>query len=190
MRASCLNLIFAAAFSVASCFVLRAQEVVHALTGVVTSVDGASKSIAVQTSVDSRVVFSYANHQQVKVDFDRNIRSEAIEPDVYNKVGDHVIVYFYGNYDERTVVAIKDLGPVALQVSTGTVINGSRKHHSLKMKTEAGASESYQIAQDASIETPEGVIEGLNFDPARNSHVIIKYRGTTENRVAEFVRED
>ena len=74
-------------------------------------------------------------------------------------------------------------------MSTGTVINGNRKHHTLEIKTEAGVSESYQIAKDASVETPEGVVGGLNFDPMRNSRVIVKYSGTGENRVAEFVRE-
>ena len=50
-------------------------------------------------------------------------------------------------------------------------------------------SESYQISKDTSIETPEGVIGGLNFDPMRNSRIIVKYSVTAENRVAEFVRE-
>jgi hypothetical protein len=189
MRTAWMRLFFMGAFSVASCFVLRAQEVIHALTGVVTFVDRTTKSIGVQTSDGGQNVFSYANQPQDTIAFDKNIRAGAIEPDVYNKVSDHVIVYFYGGSDRRTVVAIRDLGKVPLQISTGTVINGSRKHHILEIKTEAGVSESYQISKDTSIETPEGVIGGLNFDPMRNSRVIVKYSGTAENRVAEFVRE-
>jgi hypothetical protein len=190
MRTTWIRLFFMGAFSVASCFVLRAQEVVHALTGVVTFVDRTNKSITVHTNDGGQNVFSYSNQRQVKIDFDKNIRSEAIEPGVYNKIGDHVIVYFYGRYDQRSVVGIKDLGTAPLQVSAGTVIDANRKHHTLKIKTDAGASESYQIAKDACIETPEGVIDGLYFDLLRNSRVIVKYRGTTENKVAEFVRED
>ena len=189
MRTTWMRLFFMGAFSVASCFVLRAQEVIHALTGVVTFVDRTTKSIGVQTSDGGQSVFSYANQPQGTIAFDKNIRAGAIEPDVYNKVSDHVIVYFYGGYDRRTVVAIRDLGKVPLQISTGTVINGNRKHHTLEIKTEAGVSESYQISKDTSIETPEGVIGGLNFDPVRNSRIIVKYSGTAENRVAEFVRE-
>ena len=190
MRTTLLRLFFMAAFSVASCFLLQAQEVVHALTGVVTLVNRTNKSITVRTNDGGQNVFSYANQRQVKINFDKNISSEAIEPNVYNKVGDHVIVYFYGGFEQRTVVAIKDLGEIPLQVSAGMVIDGNRKHHTLEIKTEAGANESYQIAKDASIETPQGVVDGINFDPTRNSRVIVKYRGTTENRVAAFVRED
>ena len=177
------------AFSVASCFVVRAQEVIHALAGAVTFVNKTTKSIGVQTSDGGQNIFSYANQPQEKIDFDKNIRAGSIDPDVYNQVNDYVVVYFCGGDERRTVVAIRDLGKVPLQVSTGTVIDGNRRHHTLEIKTGAGVSESYQIAKDASVETPEGVTGGLNFDPMRNSRVIVKYRGTTDNRVAEFVRE-
>jgi hypothetical protein len=110
------------------------QEVIHALTGVVTFVDRTTKSIGVQTNDGGQNVFSYANQSQDTIAFDRNIRAGAIEPDVYNKVSDHFIVYFYGGYDQRTVVAIRDLGKVPLQISAGTVINGNRKHHTLGNK--------------------------------------------------------
>jgi hypothetical protein len=60
----------------------------------------------------------------------------------------------------------------------------------LTIKTAAGANESYQIAKDTSIETPEGIIDGLKFDPSRNTPVTVKYSGSKENRVAQFVREN
>ena len=94
MRTTWMRLFFIGAFSVASCFLLRAQEVIHALTGVVTFVDRTTKSIGVQTSDGGQSVFSYANRPQGTIAFDKNIRAGAIEPDVYNKVSDHVIVYF------------------------------------------------------------------------------------------------
>ena len=87
-----MRLFLMGAFSVASCFVLRAQEVIHALTGVVTFVDRTTKSIGVQSSDGGQNVFLYANQPEDTIAFDRNIRAGTIEPDVYNKVSDHVIV--------------------------------------------------------------------------------------------------
>lgn len=190
MRTTWTKLFFVGAFSIASCLAVRAQEVVHALTGVVTSVNKINKSISVQASDGSGNVFSYGDQHQAKVDLDKAIRSEATDPDVYSGVGDHAIVYYYIENNQQTVVAIKDIGKAPLQVSTGTVIDGDRKHHTLTIKTAAGASESYQIAKDTSIETPEGIIDGLKFDPSRNTRVTVKYSDTKENRVAQFVRED
>jgi hypothetical protein len=56
----------------------------------------------------------------------------------------------------------------------------------LEIKAEAGASESNQIAKDESHQTPESVIDGLNFDPMRNSSI----EAPREIGSAEFVRED
>jgi hypothetical protein len=64
MRTTWIRLFFMGAFSVASCFVLRAQEVVHALTGVVTFVDRTNKSITVHTNDGGQNVFSYSNQRR------------------------------------------------------------------------------------------------------------------------------
>ena len=190
MRTMWTRLFFVGAFCLASCLAVRAQEVVHALTGVVTSVNKLNKSISVQASDGSGNVFSYGDQHEAKVDLDKIIRSEAVDPDAYSGVGDHAIVYYYIENNQETVVAIKDIGKAPLQVSTGTVVDEDRKHHTLTIKTAAGANESYQIAKYTSIETPEGIIDGLKFDPSRNTPVTVKYSGSKENRVAQFVREN
>ena len=91
-----------------ACSTLQAQEVVHALTGLVTAVHPAQHSITVKTNDGSEGYFNYEKELHTPIQFDKSVQAETTEPGTYNKVGDWVVVYYIGDGDERTVVALKD----------------------------------------------------------------------------------
>lgn len=177
-------------FALASltCSTLQAQEVVHALTGLVTAVYPSEHSISIKTDDGSEGHFKYEKDLRTPIQFDKSVRAETMEPSTYNKVGDRVVVYYIGDGDERTVVALKDLGKAPLGVSSGRVV----KTHdgSLIIKNQVGATETYQIAKDATVETTDGVVSGVKFHPDKGAQITVRYQEANGNKIAQFVRTD
>jgi hypothetical protein len=171
-----------------ACTTLRAQEIVHALTGLVTAVNPADNSITVKTNDGSEGYFKYEKKLRTSIEFDKSVRDEATEPSTYNKVGDRVVVYFFGDGQARTVVALRDLGKAPLDVSSGTVVK--TRSGSLIIKNQAGVTETYQFAKDATAETSDGVVSGLKFHPDKGTQITVRYREESGNKVAQFVRAD
>ncbi|MGC1362526.1 MAG: hypothetical protein WA419_22205 [Silvibacterium sp.] len=170
----------------ASWLALQAQEVVHAVSGVVTAVHPAENSITVKTNDDSAGEFRYQKELKADIEFDKEVRSGTTEPNGFNKIGDHVVVYYFGDGDQRTIVALKDFGPAPLNVASGTIVKA--KHHGVIIKTDAGKTESFNIAKDASAETPFGVVSGLKFDANEGERVTVRYLQTSGLNVAQFIR--
>jgi hypothetical protein len=170
----------------ASFAALQAQEVVHAVSGVVTAVQPADNSITVKTNDDSAGDFRYQKDLKADIEFDKAVRSGTVAPSGFNKIGDHVLVYYFTNGAQRTIVALKDFGPTGLDVASGTILKA--KHHAFVLKTEAGKTESFDIAKDASAETAVGVVSGLKFDASQGDHVTVRYLPENGLNVAQFIR--
>jgi hypothetical protein len=60
----------------------------------------------------------------------------------------------------------------------------------LIIKNQAGVTETYQFAKNATAETCDGVVSGLKFRPDRGSQITVRYREVSGNKVAQFVRAD
>jgi phosphotransferase system IIA component len=172
----------------AGCALLQAQEVVHAVTGVVTAVAPAENSITIKTNDGSEGVFHYKKDAKVDIEFDKDVRNGTAAPSAFNKVGDHVVAYYFGEGLERTVVAIKDFGASPLEVATGTVVKA--KHHAIVLKTDSGATETFDIAKDASAETPQGVVGGFKLDVDSGTRATVRYTDENGLKVAQFIRTD
>jgi len=170
----------------AICLASQAQEVVHAVSGVVTAVRPAENSITVKTNDGSSGAFRYQKDLKADLDFDKEVRSGTTPPEGFNKIGDHVVVYFFGEGDQRTIVALKDFGATGLNVASGTIVKAKR--HGVVLKTDAGQTESFDIAKDASAETPVGVVSGLKFDASQGERVTVRYIQNNGMNVAQFIR--
>jgi hypothetical protein len=165
---------------------VQAQEVVHAVSGVVKFVDPKETFIGVKTNDGSDGNFVYERKFKENIEFDKSIQEGTLEPNGFNKIGDHVVVYYIDKGGQRTIVAIKDFGPTGLSVASGTVVKA--KHHEMVIKTDKGATQTFDIAKDASAETPMGVVSGLRFDPSDGENVTIRYTQENGNNVAQFIR--
>lgn len=169
-------------------FAARAQQVVHAVTGVVTAVDPAKSLIAVKTNDDSEGDFHYQKQLKADLEFDKNVREGTADPGAFNKVGDHVVAYYIGEGSQRTIVALKDFGATGLSVASGTVVKAKR--HAIMLKTDAGATESFDIAKDASAETSVGVVSGFKLDVDPGTRATVRYIESNGLKVAQFIRTD
>ncbi len=175
------------AFVSAACSATHAQEIVHAVSGVATAVDPAHNTITLKTNDGSEGVFKYQVPLKTEIVFDKNVREGTIQPDGFNKIGDHVVAYYFGLESlDRTVVALKDFGPSALEVASGTVVKSGR--HAITIKTDSGATVSFEIARDASAETPSGVVTGSRFEADQGTRVTIRYTETNGIKTAHFIR--
>src|ERR1700761_1800586 len=90
------------------CLAMQAQQIVHAVSGVVTAAHPAVNQIVIQTNDGSDNYFKYKKDLNTDIDFDRAVRDGTVKPESFNKIGDHVIAYYFGEGSERTVVGLKD----------------------------------------------------------------------------------
>lgn len=167
---------------------VKAQQVVHAVTGVVTAVDPTKDLITIKTNDESEGDFHYKKQLRANIEFDKDVREGTVEPDGFNKVGDHVVAYYFGEGYQRTIVALKDFGATGLKSTSGTVVKAKR--HAIVLKTDAGATESFDIAKDASAETPIGVVSGFKLDVDEGTRATVRYTDSNGARIAQFIRTD
>lgn len=146
-------------------FAATAQEVVHALVGTASSIDPAAKTITVKTDDGSESIFKDLINSNTRIEFDKNVRKDAITADEFRKSGAHVIVYYFGMGNMRTVVALRNLGPGPFTKSIGTVVRFEGREHSFSIKEGSGKVESFKITSDTVAETDTGAIEGLKLRP-------------------------
>jgi hypothetical protein len=176
----------------AGCFSLvslaaTAQEVVHALTGIVNNINSAAKTIAVITDDGSDGIFQDMTGSRTSIEFDKNIRTEATAADEFKKKGARVIVFYYGAGDVRTVVAIKSLGEGPFTKDSGTVVKFDKREHSLTIKDSSGAIESFKITSSTVADTDAGAAEGLKFDPHKGESVRVIATQTDGSLTALFI---
>ena len=154
----CLLAVCVLALSVST----AAQEVVHALTGTVSSINSATHSIAVLQDVGGSNTFVGLTNPKTRVDFDKKVQAGTIAADTFKDNGAYVIVFYYGTDENRTAVAIKNLGPGPFSSAVGTIKKLDRGH-SLSIEDEAGKLETFKIGADSVAEGDLGVVDGLRF---------------------------
>ncbi len=186
LRAFSLAFCFVGLLSFASCAV-HAQEVVHALAGIVTSINPTQKTITINTDDGSEEVFKDMTKSKVSLDFEKNLRADSTPVDAFTQKGAHVIVYYFGEGFERRVVALQDLGG-PLKKMSGQVSKFDRHQHLLTIKDTTGATASFRIDPKTVAETDFGVVEGERFDPRKGAEVRVISTLANGNQEALFIR--
>ena len=100
-----------------------------------------------------------------------------------------MILYFYGDGDVRTAVAVQDLGTTQLVNSIGTVSRFDKHHHTVVMKTSTAAPQTFQIDPKSVADTPDGVIDGQKFVPAKGDQLRVVASTANGAGNALFLRE-
>jgi hypothetical protein len=186
LRAFSLVLWFVGLLSFAS-FAANAQEVVHALAGIVTFINPTQKTITINTDDGSEEVFKDMTNSNVALNFEKNIRADSTPADAFTHKGAHAIVYYFGEGNQRTAVALQDLdGP--LKKMSGEVSKIDRHQHLLIIKDTAGVTESFHIDPKTVAETDVGVVEGERFDPRKGAEVRVTSTIANGNQEALFIR--
>jgi hypothetical protein len=105
------------------------------------------------------------------IDFDKSVSADAIAVDKFTTRDTHVIVYYCGEEDARTLVALHDLGAGPLANSTGTVVKLDRHEHLLTIKNSKGGEESFHLDPKTVADTESGVTTNYKFDLSKGNRV-------------------
>lgn len=168
--------------------VATAQEVVHALTGTVSSIDAADKTITMFLDGGTQGIFRDMTNQKVSLSVDKKVLADTTTPDEFKRSGAYVIVFYFGGSDTRTAVALRSLGTGPFTAVSGTVTQ-FENHRSISVQDKSGATQTFALNADTVAEGSAGAVSGLKFQADKGDHVRIV--GTAKNGapVALFVSE-
>jgi hypothetical protein len=167
----------------------HAQQVVHALTGTVSGSDELAKTLIVFQDNGSEGQFKDMTSGKSRVVIDKKIAVDSASPEANKKKGTYVIVFYYGDNDDRTVVALKNLGAGPFTSAEGTVTKFEGKQHTITVQDKEGTAQTFKIAENTVAEGYMGAVDGYKFQASKGDHVRVV--GTTENGAvtALFMRE-
>lgn len=184
--ASCAVACSVAALPVAS----SAQEIIHALTGTVSSIDSAGKTITVfQDSGRKQVTYQQWNNPKMRIAFDKHIEPETVSATRFSNNGDYVIVFYYGSDSNPTAVALESLGKGPFQSINGTVKHYDGHAHELTIEDESGKVQALKFDAKTVAETNMGAVDGASYRPDKGDHVHIVSSMVNGAPTALFVRD-
>lgn len=165
-----------------------AQMVVHAVSGVVKTVDPHSNMMQITVDSGDTSQFKLPSGTKVTLDFDKALQSDSVDADKFQHVGDYVVVYYYGYDDDRTAVAVKDLGTGPFEKIDGTVVSYDKHARAMMVKDDGGKSESFALGDHLVVDTGVSVAAGRSYDPHKGWQVRVTYTKTGDKNTAVFVR--
>ncbi len=163
------------------------QMVVHAVSGIVKTINPASKSIDVDLEDGSKAHFKTSS-KRVPLSFDNDLRGDAVDASAYTQLDAFVVVYYYGFGDDRTAVAIKDLGKDTFQKFNGTVTAFDKHSRILTVKTLKAGTVKFHISEKAVIDTGASLQSGQKFSPGKGYTVRLTATGSGDEYTAVFIR--
>jgi len=178
--------LFVGCFWLAS-VVATAQEVVHALAGTVSNINLTAKTLTIFTDDGSYGTFKDLTNPDTRLDFDKRIRAGATVANTFNKKGAYAIVFYFGEGNARTAVAVRSLESGPLTKNTGVVTKFDGRAHLLSIQDGSGKVLSFKIASDTVAETGIGVVEGLKFQPQKDKKLQVIASLTNGSATALFI---
>lgn len=166
-----------------------AQEIIHALTGTVSSIDSAAKTITVFQDNGSKGVYQQLANSKTRISFDKRVQAESTAAKEFDKQGAYAIVFYFGNDGDRTVVAVKSLGSGPFQSTNGTVKKYDGHSNTLSVEDEAGKLHTFKVDAKTVAETNFGAVNGGKFDADKGDHVRIVSSDVNGTPTALFVRD-
>jgi hypothetical protein len=165
-----------------------AQEVVHALAGKVVAVNTKASTflLAPDDGTDGQFRLPSASH--TPIDFDKTVRGETTPAATFGKTGSEVVLFYDGYGNERTALAVHDLGTGPLDKSAGTVAKFNKHERLLTIKTDAGTTTSFHIDDKTVAETSDGVEVGEKFSPEKGRQIRVVAAKSSGVETALFVR--
>jgi len=166
---------------------MAAQQVVHALTGTVSSIDKAAETVAVLQDVGGSGLFQNPSNPKARVSLDKKIEPGTVVADAFKDNGAYVIVFYYGGSDNRTVVAFKNLGAGPFTSTTGKVKKFERAR-SITVQDDAGAVQTFKISPDTVAESYIGAVDGAKFQVSGGDRVRVVSAVVGGSPTALFLR--
>jgi hypothetical protein len=164
-----------------------AQEVVHALSGTITSIDASAKTITVNTDDGSQGLFKDMTDSNIQIEFDPNIRKDTTAADEFQKSGVRVIVYYFGTGDIRTVVALRSLGAGPFTITSGSIVKFNKVDQTFSIKDTSGMIKTFNISSDMVAEISTGASEKSGFHPSKGDSVRVTAAMVNGSATALFI---
>lgn len=164
-----------------------AQQIVHAVAGKITAISQTTRIIVFSTDDNPQGLYDILT-KNVPLDFEKNVKALTTPAESFTKANCEAVVFYFGDDNDRTSVAVEDLGPGPLVKTSGTVVKLDKHAHVLTIKNDAGQEQTFQIDAKTIADSMLGVVEGQKFDPGKGEKVRIT--ATTENGAATalFIR--
>lgn len=166
-----------------------AQELIHALTGTVTAINATTGTISVLQDNGQSGVYETKSHSNTRISFDKRVAADTTAATAFNQQNAYVVVFYYGQED-RTVVALKDLGKGPFTAASGTVEKVDSHAHSISVKDSAGAEQTFALTAQSVVESNVGAVDGGHFQPQKGDHVRIVAGVVNGAPTALFVRDN
>lgn len=172
----------------AFCANAGAQMIVHAMSGTVKAIDPHAKTIDITIESGDTSEFKLPGAAKVNIDFDKALESDSVNADKFQQVGDFVVVYYYGYDNNRTAVAVKDLGKGPFEKVEGTVLSYDKHDRTMTAKDGSGKSESFVLSDHLIVDTGVSVAAGRGYSPHKGDYVLVTYETAGGKNTAVFVR--
>jgi hypothetical protein len=154
--------IFAICFSLAAT-ISHAQQMIHAVSGTITTIHPKIQMTDVETDDGSAGSFQWTK-PGISMNFDKVVSADATAADKFTALQAHVIVYYYYIGDVRTVVALHDVGTGPFVNSIGKIVKLDRREHLLTIQNGKGGEETFTIDAKTVADTETGVVTNFKFD--------------------------
>ncbi len=170
------------------CASAGAQMVVHAVSGMVKAVNPDSKTMDVTVDDGTTSQFKLPSNAKVTLDFDKALQSDSVNANAFQHVGNYVVVYYYGYDNDRTAVAVKDLGTGPFQKVEGTVMSFDKHERTMTVKDDGGKSAVFALNDHLVVDSGLSVASGRGYDPHKGYHVVVTYAQAGDKNSAVFIR--
>jgi hypothetical protein len=167
------------------CASASAQMVVHAVSGMVKAVNPDSMDVTGENGDTSQ--FKLPSKAKVTLDFDKALQSDSVSASGFQHIGNYVVVYYYGYANDRTAVAVKDLGAGPFQKIEGTVVSFDKHDRTMSVIDDAGKSQAIVLTDHMILDSGENVTSGRGYEPHKGYHVIVTYASAGDTNTAVFV---
>ncbi|MGC2194594.1 MAG: hypothetical protein WA628_07955 [Terriglobales bacterium] len=169
----------------------HAQDVVHAVSGVVTNVDKKGKTIAIKATDGSEEVFSYSEHTAVRDSREaaHGARMGVLDTYFAGKQGTHVVVRYTGKGAQKTATLVEDFGKDTLKAGRGTVTGVDRAARTVTIRTDDGAEATYRLGSEGVVETDHGVVKASRYVAKEGDKVVVQYTDDTSGKIVRFFKK-
>ena len=167
--------------------VASSQEVIHAMTGTVTSIDAAHNMFTLFRDNGSQVNFKNMIDPKVRIADDKMILADATAARAFDKKGAYVIVFYFGGSDNPTAVAVEALGQGPFSSTVGTIASFNEKTRMISVEDRSGSIRRYKINPGTVAESAFGVVPGPKFRAEKGDHVRVVGAANDDGPTALFV---
>lgn len=168
-----------------------AENLLHALTGVISKVDSTSKTLTVKAADGTEHAFTYTKKTAVRDSqaAEREVNQATVDSYLAGKQGSQVVVAYTEKGANQVATSVKDYGKQSFKVADGVVESADQTTHTLTVKTADGATRSFDVAKDAVVETNHGAVDAAKWSYHQGDQIRVHYVNTAGKDIAHFIQK-